>query len=343
MTLPAVTRLLSALAVGLACTLFLAPSLTRAAEGCALHGPGWETVTVHSGSADRKMRVYVPASAAGRSGLPLVFDLHGSGGNGERQALHSGLAAQADRHGFLVANPDGGIADPASPADRFYWNIPGVPLIGTLQTPANAPDDVQFFRAAIQQMEQSGCADPHGVYVTGFSGGARMASWLACQLADRIAAVAPVAGLRAGVPRAGEPRTPDPSTCTPSRAVPIITFHGVHDPTNPFAGDGGPRWGYSVPAALERWASLDACQKTPSEKMLSTHVTEVSYVGCRGGAELILYRTDAPLDHGGGHVWPHPTSAASQSTAEEVDQLDASELIWEFFARHRSFRPVSYR
>jgi polyhydroxybutyrate depolymerase len=336
MILPIVSRFLpaSAIAVGLACALCLAPSLTRAAEGCALRGPGWQTLTVHSGTADRKMRVYVPASAVGRSGLPLVFDLHGSGGNGERQALHSGLAAQADRHGFLVANPDGGIADPASPADRFYWNIPGVPLIGTLQMPANAPDDVQFFRVAIQQMEQSGCADPHRVYVTGFSGGARMASWLACELADRIAAVAPVAGLRAGVPLAGQFRTPDPSTCTPSRAVPIVTFHGVRDPTNPYAGDGGPRWGYSVPAALERWASLDGCRRTPSEKSVSTHVTEVAYAGCRGAAELILYRTDAPLDHGGGHVWPHPTSAASQSTVEEVDQLDASERIWKFFARH---------
>jgi polyhydroxybutyrate depolymerase len=338
MIVQAATRFLrvSALAVALAGMLLLVPSLTHAAQGCAFPGAGWQTVTVHSGSVDRKMRVYVPASEVGHSALPLVFDLHGSGGNGERQALHSGLTAQADLHAFLVANPDGGIADPASPANRFYWNIPGVPLIGTLQTPANAPDDVQFFRAAIQQMEQSGCADPHRVYVTGFSGGARMASWLACELADRIAAVAPVAGLRAGVPRAGELTTPDPSTCTPSRAVPIITFHGVHDPTNPYAGDGGPRWGYSVPAALERWANLDGCETTPSEKKLSAHVTKVSYASCRGAAELILYRTDAPLEHGGGHVWPHPTPPASQNSVEEVDQLDASELIWEFFARHHS-------
>lgn len=332
----ALTRWLqvTALGVGLACALFLAPTPARASEGCALPGSGWQTVTVRSGNLDRRMRVYVPASGVGRSGLPLVFDLHGSGGNGERQALHSGLTAQADRHGFLVANPDGGIADPASPADRFYWNIPGVPLIGTLQIPANAPDDGQFFRAAIQQMEQSGCADPHRIYVTGFSGGARMASWLACELADRIAAVAPVAGLRAGVPQAGEPRKPDPSTCMPTRAVPIITFHGVHDPTNPYAGDGGPRWGYSVPAALERWASLDGCRKTPTEQKFSTHVTKVSYAGCGGSAELILYRTDAPLEHGGGHVWPHPTDPKSQNLVEEVDQLDASALIWEFFARH---------
>ncbi len=324
-------------AIALACAILLAPSLTRAAApSCTLAAlrPGWQTITVHSGALDRKVPLYVPAAQIGRSDLPLVFDLHGSGGNGRGQATHSGLSAQADQHGFLLANPDGGIA---GPAEKFYWNIPGVPLVGDVSTPANAPDDVQFFRDAIDQMEHSLCVDPHRIYVTGFSGGARMASLLACELSDRIAAAAPVAGLRAGVPKAGDFKTPDTSTCKPHRAVPIITFHGVHDPTNRFDGDGGPRWGYSVPTALERWASLDSCQPMPAEKNVSTHVTKVSYSGCHGGAELILYRTDAPVAHGGGHIWPHPTGGQSDAASvETVDQLDASALIWEFFARHRS-------
>ena len=329
----------SVIAIALAWAILLVPSLTRAAgPSCtlsALH-PGWQTVTVHSGTLDRKVPVYVPAAQIGHSDLPLVFDLHGSGGNGRRQAAHSGLSAQADRHGFLLANPDGGIA---GPGEAFYWNIPGVPLVGDAPIPANAADDVQFFRDAIDQMGHSLCVDPHRIYVTGFSGGARMASLLACELSDRIAAAAPVAGLRAGVPRAGDFKTPDTSTCKPRRAVPIITFHGVHDPTNRFDGDGGPRWGYSVPTALQSWANLDGCRPTPAEQSVSTHVTEVSYSGCREGAELILYRTDAPVAHGGGHIWPHPTGTSppgGAASVETVDQLDASALIWEFFARHRS-------
>ena len=317
------------------------PSLGRAAEGCHLPvlSPGWQMVSVQSSGLDRKVRLYVPATAITRSDLPLVFDLHGSGGNGRSQALHSGLATQADRHGFLLANPDGGIADPSDPTERFYWHIPGVPLVGSVPTPANAPDEVQFFREAIRAIGQTACIDSHRVYVTGFSGGARMASWLACELADRIAAIAPVAGLRAGVPRAGDFRRPETKTCTPLRAVPIITFHGVHDPTNRYDGDGESRWGYGVPSALQRWAGLDGCQAAPSEQKVSSHVTKVSYPGCRESAELILYRTDAPVEHGGGHVWPHPTNASSQgavSDVETVDQLDASDLIWEFFSRHRS-------
>jgi polyhydroxybutyrate depolymerase len=325
--------------MALACSLLLVPSFSYA-EGCPLQGrvSGWQVVTVHSGGLDRKVPLYIPASAAGRSDIPLVFDLHGSGGNGRQQALHSGLTAQSDRYGFLLANPDGGIADPASPTDKFYWHVPGVPLVGAVQIPVNAPDDVQFFRDAIRQLETGACADRHRVYVTGFSGGARMASDLACELSDRIAAVAPVSGLRAGVSTVGDLKAPDMKTCEPHRAVSIVTFHGVHDPTNRFDGDGTPRWGYSIAAALERWRVLDGCQSDPSEQGISTHVTKVTYRGCRDAAELILYRTDAPVEHGGGHIWPHPGTSisASASAAEQVDQLDASALIWEFFSRHHT-------
>jgi polyhydroxybutyrate depolymerase len=328
---------IAAVPIGLACSLLLAPSLSYAA-GCPVHPAvsGWQVVTVHSGGLDRKVPLYMPASATGQSDTPLVFDLHGSGGNGRQQALHSGLTAQADRYGFLLANPDGGIADPASPTDKFYWHVPGVPLVGAVQIPANAPDDVQFFRDAISQLEVGNCADPHRIYVTGFSGGARMASDLACELSDRIAAVAPVSGLRAGVPSGGGFKAPDVKTCEPHRAVSIVTFHGVNDPTNRFDGDGTSRWGYSVAAALERWRVLDGCQSNPSEQSISTHVTKVSYRGCRNAAEVLFYRTDAPVEHGGGHIWPHPSTSmpAGALAAEQVDQLDASALIWEFFSRH---------
>lgn len=328
----------SGAAVGLACAYLLAPHNSDAASPCSglRSTAGWQTVPVRSGNLNREILLYMPESAVGRSEVALVFDLHGSGGNGQQQALHSGLTAQADSHGFLLANPNGGIADPTSLTDSFYWHVPGVPLIGGVPTPPDAPDDVQFFRDAIQQLEQTACVDTRRIYVTGFSGGARMASALACELSDRIAAIAPVAGLRAGVPEGSDFKNPDTKTCSPQRAVPIMTFHGVHDPTNRFDGDGEARWGYGVLTALERWRELDGCRKHPSEHKVSAHVTKVTYRGCRDAAELIFYRTDAPVELGGGHIWPHPGTSPKGSipTDEQVDQLDASALMWEFFSRH---------
>jgi polyhydroxybutyrate depolymerase len=328
------------MALGLAYVLLMKPAFCHAATGCSVPASvaGWHVVTVNSAGLAREVPVYTPASAVGRAGLPLVFDLHGSGGNGRQQALRSGLTVQADREGFLLANPNGGIADPGSPTEKFYWHVPGVPLFGSMQMPANAPDDVQFFRDAIPQLERAACADPHRIYVTGFSGGGRMASALACELSDRIAAAAPVSGLRAGAPKAGDFEAPDTKACEPHRAISLITFHGVQDPTNRFNGDGELRWGYSVPVALNRWAHLEGCQSSPSEQPVSVHVTKVTYRGCRDDAELILYRTDAAAEHGGGHIWPHPSTSAQESAlaTEEVDELDASALIWEFFSRHHS-------
>jgi polyhydroxybutyrate depolymerase len=326
------------IAVAFAYASLLTASLSHAAEGCATFAlkRGWQVVTVHSGDLNREVPVYVPASVAG--GVPLVFDLHGSGGNGRRQARLSGLSAQADRHGFLLANPNGGIADPKNPTDEFYWHVPGVPLIDNVPTPPGAPDDVQFFRDAIEQIEHLACPDPRRIYVTGFSGGGRMASALACELADRIAAIAPVSGLRAGAPRESDRKTPDAMTCAPRRSISIMTFHGVHDPVNRYDGDETSRWGYGVLAALGRWANLDRCRASPAEQRISEHVTKVTFLHCADAAELILYRTDAPLEHGGGHIWPHPSAPSPESAeaVEQVDQLNASELIWEFFARHRS-------
>ena len=288
--------------------ILLVPALGRAGGACTPGsvGSGWRTVTVRSGGLAREVALYVPAAALGRSHLPLVFDLHGSVENARLQALNSRLSMQADRHGFLLANPEGGIHDPASPADKLFWNMPGVPLFGDLQTPADAPDDVQFFRDAIDQIGRSACVDSHRVYVTGFSGGARMASLLACELADRIAAIAAVAGVRAGLTSARDPPTPETRSCAPRRPVSVVTFHSANDPVNRFNGDRSVRWGYGVPAALTRWAQIDGCRAAPSERRVSAHVTVVRYLGCRGGTEVMLYR------------------------------IDASALLWEFFARHRS-------
>ncbi|MGA9028451.1 MAG: PHB depolymerase family esterase [Steroidobacteraceae bacterium] len=293
---------------------------------------GWRTFIVHSGGQERALRLYVPRSATAAK-LPLVFDLHGSGGSGASQAALSGLSAVADRHGFLVANPDGGVQRTQPPAGHF-WNIPGVPLIGNVTVPDDAPDEVQFISDALDQISAAACVDAHRVYATGMSGGARMASLLACRLAGRLAAVAAVAGVRAGLASESDAGQPDPASCEPERPVPLLVFHGVRDPVNPYDGGGYDYWSYGVPAALGRWAQIDQCPPLPVQKRLSPTVTLLRYRNCASGTEIVFYRTDAPLERGGGHIWPGSRGARA------ANGLKASELIWQFFSRHpSSMRP----
>jgi len=304
-------------------------------------GAGRHIVTVRSGGLIRPVRVFVPPAAAAHRALPLVLDLHGSGGNGEQQAVSTRLSDVGARHGFVVANPSGGVSRPDAP-DRHYWNIPGVPLSGGGAIPDDAPDDVQFMRDTIEQISANVCIDPRRVYVTGMSGGARMASLLGCQMADRIAAIAPVSGLRAGLPSTENPAQPDPASCQPQRPLPIVTFHGTDDHTNPYDGGGAPYWAYSVSIALRRWAELDRCEGQPEVEQAAPHVTLLRYPQCAGGAQIWFYRTELPGNRGGGHAWPGGTPPAAPAAGSASEQqrantpgteINASELLWEFFSR----------
>jgi polyhydroxybutyrate depolymerase len=252
------------------------------------------------------------------------------------------LSDLAAKSGFVVADPSGGVLLPGAP-NAHYWNIPGVPLTGGAPTPADAPDDVQFISDTIDTIASKTCIDPRRIYVTGMSGGARMASLLACRLSTRIAAIAPVSGLRAGLPSSDNPAKPDPASCQPQRAVPIVTFHGTGDAVNPYNGDSSLRWRYSIPAALQRWVEIDHCRDEPHERRVAAHVTLVSYGHCEQGAEIWLYRTDAASTQGGGHAWPGsvtPPSMARNMPAEALrenvpsTEINASELMWQFFKAH---------
>src|SRR5688572_297197 len=119
-------------------------------------------------------RLFVPPGYDGRTALPLVLDLHGSGGTAAGQAATSRFEELAARERVLVAKLQAG-------AEGNRWNVP---------VTAGRPDDVQYVADVIVHVAARACADRARVYATGFSGGARMSSLLACKLGERIAAIA---------------------------------------------------------------------------------------------------------------------------------------------------------
>ena len=282
------------------------------------------TLTITSGASERIVVVYVPTGYDGRRPVPLVLNLHGSQSNAAEQMLRSELARTAERNTFIVAAPQGLL--PAPPG--FRWNVPGVTT-----TDPNAPDDVRFLSDVLDHLQDRLCIDARRIYGAGYSGGGRMISQYACDHPDRVAAIAPVAGLRAGVPVAGPAGPqPDPASCDPDRPVPVITFQGTADPVNPYAGGGAPYWQYGASAALARWAEINDCRRGPRSRRVSRHVTEVAYTGCRGNAEVVMY-----LVEGGGHTWPGSAAMVPLVPAlgPVTFEIDAATLMWRFFKRHR--------
>lgn len=307
----------------------IVPSVVHAAKvddtgRCARPAASGRTaISVFAGYTWRTFLLYVPKRYDGVHRIPLVLDLHGTGGTGARQLAASQLEATADEHTFAVAAPDGGVRFGAG----FAWNVPGVPLFGGYDVPWGTPDDVDYLGTVIDKVRGLLCVDTKRVYSTGYSSGARMTSYLGCALADRVAAIAPVAGLRAGAPDADG--RPAPGSCVPRRPVPVITFHGMADRTNPYGSGGQPYWRYGVGTAATQWAELDGCARQPRVTRVTEHVSLTTYSSCRDKVLVKLYSIkDA------GHTWPGSSFKFPKSAGTTNGEVVANELIWNFFAEH---------
>jgi polyhydroxybutyrate depolymerase len=264
---------------------------TRASQGaCAIQAaPGVSQQELTSGGRARSYRLFVPPGYDGRTPLPLVLELHGSGGTAEGQARTSLFALLGEREGFLVASLQ-------AAAEGNRWNVP---------VTSERPDDVRYVSDVIDHVAAHVCTDQQRVYATGFSGGARMSSLLACKLNDRIAAIAPMSGLRWPGPCSG-------------RAIPVLTFHGLADPQNTYDGHAanrGGEWVESVPEALAGWAKHNGCDGDAVLDDPPGPLSTLSYKGCN--ADVRLVRVDGLV-----HAWARA-------------EVDATAEAWRFFSAHK--------
>jgi polyhydroxybutyrate depolymerase len=250
----------------------------------------------------RVYHLHVPPGA-GRRPLAAVINLHGLGSNASEQDSLSGMKELADKEGFFVLSPEGTGAGQSFNGGTCC----GVAL-------SQGIDDVGFVRAMLDDVSRDYRIDPKRIFATGMSNGGFMAHRLACELSDRIAAIAPVAGVL-GV-----------AVCKPTRSVSILQFHGTADALVQFGG-GGLALFPPVEAVMQGWAERDGCKK---ERELVDRVQDVTcerYQGCPSGVDVELCRVD-----GGGHTWPGgpPVPRLGKTTTA----ISATERMWQFFKAH---------
>jgi polyhydroxybutyrate depolymerase len=234
------------------------------------HESGVSLQQLVSGQRPRVYRLFVPPGYDGHLRLPLVLDLHGSGGTSAGQARNSGLETLSASERFIVATLE---------AEDARWNVP---------VQNNRADDVAYVRDVIAHVAARVCTDDTRIYMTGFSGGGRMTSLAGCQLGSLIAAIAPVSGLRL------------PGQCD-GRPVPVLTFHGLADSQNPYDGHApgrGAEWLESVPEALAGWARHNSCKGGAILDDPPGPISTMRYSSCADGAEVRMIRID-----GLGHTW----------------------------------------
>jgi len=269
----------------------------------------------------RSFYLHIPPSYDGTKPTPLVIALHGGGGTAEKmyKLTNNGFNTLADQQGFIVLYPQG--------LDN-HWND------GRKIPNQTSVDDVGFLSALIDHLAATYNIDRQRVYATGISNGGFMSFRLACELSDKVSAIAPVtAALSVDLA----------ATCSPTQPVSILLINGSEDPLVPWEG-GEIRIGrqqrgeiWSTADTIEFWVRQNHCETPPDisqepdrDPNDGTQVRQEHYLQCQRGTTVILYAIE-----GGGHTWPGGWQYLPEALIGKTSrEINATEVIWHFFQAH---------
>ena len=300
-------------------TLFLLLLL----PGCGLPKTPQDPHTVQGafdlGGRLRTYQLHIPKGLDPYKPVPLVFVLHGGGGNGLQMERYSGFSALSDQHGFIACYPDG--------VDRAWYDGR---VVNDSPAHRDKIDDAAFIDALIPAIARKHPLDEKRLYATGISNGGFFSHWLGARLSRRFAAIAPVAGGMAPILAAD---------FKPDAPVSVLLLQGTEDAFVPF--NGGPIKFHrgetvSTRSAVQKWVDHDGCKDGVTEELPDqdpddgTRVKRTTYAGGRNGTEVVLYEIE-----GGGHSWPGgPQFLPEFAIGRVCRDLDANPVIWDFFAKH---------
>ncbi len=259
----------------------------------------------------RTFYIYTPKSYNPSRPMPLVMVFHGDGGSGRSISTVTHFNDLAEQKGFIAVYPD---------AINNRWSLS--------TKSSRKVDDGLFVASLIEGIQQTKNIDSTRIYATGFSKGAILAQALACQMPNKIAAFASVAGSL-------------PSRLKPScqaHPVSMMMINGTKDQSVNYEGDAtSQRLALiSVPETVNFWRTQDQCLSPVQNQQVSkpnpSHllVKTSRYANCRAGSEVMLASVV-----NGGHFWPG--GASTDPTLNKVNAnlgFNATKTIWTFFERH---------
>ncbi len=257
---------------------------------------------------EREYIIYIPDIYSDDVPVPLLFNFHGYGSNAFEQMVYGDFRSIADTAGFIIVHPQGTLLNGIT-----HWNVGG-------WTIGSTTDDVGFTDALIDSISLDFNIDQARIYSTGMSNGGFMSFLLACQLNNRITAIASVTGSM----------TPETfSWCNPEHPTPILQIHGTSDLVVPY---NGAIWSKSIDDVIDYWVTYNNCNNTPV-------ITALPDLDPNDGSTVEHYRysdgdNDVATEHfkviGGGHTWP---GSAAGGTGTNYD-IDASVEIWNFLRQY---------
>jgi len=285
-------------------------SLLLLLVGCTFSSFAQETINAsitHDGI-QRDYILYIPELYDGNTTVPLVLNFHGFGSSASQQMFYGDFRDIADTEGFLLVHPEG-----TTFIGNQFWNV-GFPGL------SSNIDDVGFTEALIDELATLYAIDLDRVYATGMSNGGFMSFLLACQLSEKIAAVASVTGSM----------TQDTfDDCNAQHPTPVLQIHGTEDDVVLYNEN---NLSLPIPDVISYWVDHNNCETTPTTTTLpDVDVSDGSTI------EHSVYEdgdNGVTTEHmkviGGGHTWP----GSVLNTAGTNQDIDASMEIWLFFSRY---------
>ncbi len=275
--------------------------------------------TIKVGELERSYLLYAPARPAAAPALLVVF--HGSMGSPGKIRVETGYGFDrlADRHGFVVAYPQG---------YEGHWN--DCRKTADYEARRLDIDDAGFFETLVAQLRRRHKVDPARIFVAGLSNGGHFVFRLALEHPDLIAGAA-VFG--ANLP------TPDNNVCAArGPPPPIMLVNGTDDPINPYEGGKVTLFGFgnrgTVLSARESAAyfARSAGATDPVTRILprapddGTRVERTAWQA-PGGKEVVVLLSV----HGGGHVVPQAAYRPPRLLGDVTRAIDGPFEAWDFF------------
>ena len=258
----------------------------------------------------RHFITYIPAIYNTSQPTPLVFNFHGLTGSSAIAMWHADFRSIADTANFIIVHPQGLL----NSSGQTHWNV------GQIGTSIN---DIDFISTLLDSLSLEYNIDSDRVYSTGMSNGAYMSYRLACELSDKIAAIAPVAGSYISYML---------NSCYPTHATPVLHIHGVADSSSIYYGKPGVE---SIPSIISYWVNYNQCdtqsvftQIANSNLMDSSMVEHYAWKSGVNGVEVKHFKI---ID--GGHTWPGSNFPNSNGGITNYD-INVSLEIWKFFSKY---------
>lgn len=298
--------------------IFIAPHLLSGTEN-PIDIPA---LTIKSSGTERTCFVHLPKGFSSKKVYPLVFILHGGGGNALQVAGHSQFNKLADKYGFIVAYPQG---------INKHWNDGRkVPKHREQDSTIN---DIEFIMKSIEAIKRKYPVNSSRIYAAGISNGGFMCQRLAVEKANTFAAVASIV---ASLPLRWQNSSPG--------EISVLLINGTSDPLVPY--NGGPLTIKILGIRLDQGKVLstdktiyfwlkhnkistlpvitDIEDKVPND---NCHAVRFDWSNKESGVCVSLIKVI-----NGGHSWPGAEkNLPKRIVGETCDDFNASEVIWSFF------------